>query len=100
MESYSMNDILSKVYFKNTVQDYLIALAIIVGGTIVLSLFKKVILSRLKKWSDNTETQVDNFLINALEKFALPALTFVIIYIGINYLQLSDKANQVIRIAA
>ena len=34
-----------------------------------------------------------------MEKFALPALTFVIIYIGINYLELSEKANQVIRIA-
>ena len=44
-----MNDILSKVYFNNTVQDYLIALAIIVGGIIVLSLFKRVILLTLKE---------------------------------------------------
>lgn len=99
MESETMNDILSKVYYNNTVQDYLIALGIIVGGILILRIFKKVILSRLKKWSDQTETKLDNFLINTIEKFALPALNFVILYIGINYLELSEKAHQVIRIA-
>jgi small-conductance mechanosensitive channel len=99
MESQTMNDILSKVYYKNTVQDYLIAAGIIVGGILILSIFKRVILSRLKKWSERTETKLDNFLVNAIEKFALPALNFVILYIGVNYLELSEKAHQVVRIA-
>ena len=94
-----MNDILSRVYFNNTVQDYLIAAAIILGGLLILALFRKIILCRLKKWADRTETNLDNFIIKAIEEFALPALTFVIIYVGINYLELSEKANQVIRIA-
>jgi small-conductance mechanosensitive channel len=37
--------------------------------------------------------------VNALERFGLPALNFVTLYIGINYLALSEKAEQVIRIA-
>ncbi len=94
-----MNEILSKVYYNNTVQDYLIALGIILGGFLIIVFFKKSILSRLKKWSTRTETKIDNFAVNALEKFGLPAFNFVILYVGINYLALSEKAEQIIRIA-
>ncbi len=94
-----MNDILSRVYYNNTVQDYLIAFGIIVGGIAVLAMFKRIILSKLKKWADRTETKFDNYAVNAIEKFGLPALNFVILYIGINYLTLSEKAKQIIQVA-
>ena len=93
-----MNDILSQRYFDNTVQDYLIALGIILGGILVLAVFKKIILSGLEKWADRTETSLDNFVINAIEKFALPALNFFIIYVGINYLILSENADKIVKI--
>ncbi len=44
-----MNDILSRVYFSNTVQEYLIAVAIILGGMLILALFKKIILQSVGK---------------------------------------------------
>ena len=94
-----MNDILSREYFDNTVQDYLIALGIIVGGILVLRLFKSLILSRLKNWADRTESNIDNFIVAALEKFALPALNFFIVYLGINYLTLTEKTENVIKVA-
>jgi small-conductance mechanosensitive channel len=96
---FIMDDILSRVYYNNTAQDYLMALGIIVGGIVALALFRKVIFSRLKKWADRTENTLDDFAVRAIEKFGLPALNFVILYVGINYLTLSEKANQVIRIA-
>ena len=94
-----MNDFLSQIYFDNTVQDYLIALGVILGGILILGIFKKVILKRLEKWAERTESTLDNFLLHGLEKFALPALNFFIIYAGINYLTLSEKADKIIRIA-
>jgi len=94
-----MNDILSREYFDNTVQDYLIALGIIIGGILLLRLFKSLILSRLKKWADRTESTIDNFIVAALEKFALPALNFFIVYLGINYLSLTEKTENVIKVA-
>jgi small-conductance mechanosensitive channel len=94
-----MKDILSQVYFNNTVQAYLIAIGIILGGMLVLALFKKVILTRLEKWADRTESNIDNFLINALEKSALPALNFFIVYVGISYLDLSERADKIVKIA-
>lgn len=94
-----MNDILSRVYFNNSVQDYLIAAGIILGGILILQIFKRTILIRLKNWADKTESRMDDFAINALEKFALPALTFAIIYLGIRYLSLSETADKVIKVA-
>lgn len=94
-----MNDILSQVYFDNTIQEYLIALAIILGGILILQLFRKIIVSRLKKWADRTESPLDNLAINALEKFALPALNFFVVYLGVNYLTLSDNAAKVVKVA-
>ncbi len=94
-----MNDVLSEVYFGNTVQDYLIALAIIVGGILILRLFKKIIVTRLKRWADRTESTIDDFAVNALERFALPALNFFIVYAGVGYLTLSDKADKIVKIA-
>jgi small-conductance mechanosensitive channel len=94
-----MNDVLSEVYFDNTIKDYLIALGIIVGGILILRLFKKIILSRLKKWADASQSHLDDFVINAVDKFALPALNFFIVYLGINYLHLSDQADKVINVA-
>src|SRR6188768_2412267 len=93
-----MNDILSRVYFNNTVQEYLIAAAIILGGMLVLALFRKIILRRLEKWADRTESNLDNFIIKAIENFAMPAVTFFIVYVGINYLVLSEKADKIIKI--
>ena len=93
-----MKDFLSQVYFNNTVQAYLIAIGIILGGILVLALFKKIILTRLERWADRTESNIDNFLINALEKSALPALNFFIVYVGITYLDLSERADKIIKI--
>ncbi|HET6545071.1 MAG TPA: mechanosensitive ion channel domain-containing protein [Chryseolinea sp.] len=93
-----MNDILSRVYFNNTVQEYLIAAAIILGGMLLLALFRKIVLTRLEKWANRTESNIDNLIIKAVERFALPPLNFFIMYVGINYLELSEMADKIIKI--
>lgn len=94
-----MEDLLDRVYYHNTVLEYLTALGIIVGGIILLTAFKKVFVRRLEKWADKTSTGIDNFAVKSIEKFALPAFIFFVIYLGINYLTLSSKAEQVINVA-
>jgi small-conductance mechanosensitive channel len=94
-----MEDFLKEVYWGNTVKDYLIALGIILGGMGVLRLFRKTLLNQLKKWSEKTETKFDDYLILGLERFGLPILNFVIIYWGIHYLHLSDRASKVVTVA-
>lgn len=88
-----MEDILSKSYFNNTLQDYLIALGGIFLGLLILRLFRRTLLIRLKKWSDKTETPIDNYVVDGIQRFGLPIFNFIIIYFGINYLTLSEKAK-------
>jgi len=94
-----MEDILQHEYFGNTLLSYLIAAGIILIGSSLLRIFRKTILIRLKRWTDSTTSATDNFVVGALEKFALPALHWVIIYWGINYLSLSSQAEHVLEIA-
>lgn len=87
-----MQDILSRSYFNNSIQDYLIAIGSIFLGMVILRLFRRTLLIRLKKWSDKTETLIDNYIVDGIQRFGLPILNFIIIYFGTSYLTLSDKA--------
>jgi small-conductance mechanosensitive channel len=94
-----MNEFLKQEYFYNTVQDYLIAAAIIFFGLAAVKLFKRTLLRQLKKFSDRTSNKGDNFIIDSIDRFGVPALYYFIIYAGLNYLHLSVKTEQVLRIA-
>jgi len=94
-----MELLLNQEYFHNTVQDYLIAAGVILLGMSAMAVFKKIILSRLKKWSEKTETALDDYAVAGLEKFGLPILNFIVIYAGLNYLTFSPKADRVLEIA-
>ena len=94
-----MQELLTTSYFYNTIQDYLIAFAIIVVGLLILRLFKRTILTRMKKWADKTDTNIDNYVIYGIEKFGIPIFNFIIIYVGINYLRLSEKAGRYVHVA-
>ena len=91
-----MNEILAQVYYGNTIEQYAIALAIIIGGIILIRIFKKRMLNQIKKWTEKTETKLDDYLIEGLEKFGLPIFNFVVIYSGLGYLTFSEKADKII----
>ncbi len=91
-----MDETLQHEYFGNTVEHYLITLGIIVGGLLLLRLFRKGLLSRLKKWASGTETKLDDYLISGIEKFGLPVFNFLIVYLGLHYLTFSDRVEKLI----
>lgn len=89
-----LNEILGKSYFNNTVLDYLIALGIIILGLIVVNVFKRIFLRRIESWTAGTNTHADDFVIERIERFGIPALYLFVVYSGINYLELSDKIQE------
>lgn len=95
-----MNSFLDRVFFHNTVLDYFIALGIILVGTILLRILKKVFLRQLVAWSQRTTATVDDVVIRSIERFGIAALQFAVIYWGITYLELSPKFQNVIHVAA
>ncbi|OQX84714.1 MAG: hypothetical protein B6D55_08545 [Candidatus Omnitrophica bacterium 4484_70.2] len=65
--------ILNYTFLGNTLLDYLIFLLILCVGLLFIRIFKKIILKRLKKWAEKTQTTVDDFIVNSIiEKTALP----------------------------
>lgn len=91
-----MDNVLEKEYYGNTVEHYLIALAIIIGTMIFIRLFRKRMLNQIKKWTKKTETKLDDYIISGIEKFGLPILNFVAIYVGLSFLVLPEKVTRII----
>lgn len=94
-----MEDFLDEQYWNNTVQDYLIVLATILLGMIIVKLFKRTILNRLKKLAEKTAGNLDDYIVESIENYIIPAIYFTIIYSGILSLELPDKVRSGISVA-
>ncbi len=91
-----MQEFLERVYHGNTIQDYLIALGITIVGVVAIRIFRKSVLTWLKKWVEGTETNLDDYFVRTVERFGLPVLNFISLYIGISYLDLNEFGNKVV----
>lgn len=91
-------DFFEQVILSNRVEDYLIALGILVLGFFIIKLIKSVILERLKRWSTKTTTVFDDRLIRIFEKSLIPIGYLGIFYIAISNLTLHPTLAQVINI--
>lgn len=95
-----MTDFLDHIYFNNTVQDYLIVFGFILLGSLLITIFRKSVLSRIRRWTENTHTTVDNFAVGSFARFGIPILHFIVIYVGLSYLSFPPKIDRIITIAA
>ncbi|PKO52180.1 MAG: mechanosensitive ion channel protein MscS, partial [Betaproteobacteria bacterium HGW-Betaproteobacteria-20] len=95
-----MPDILNYSIFSNTALQYLTALGLFLGGMAIGYVFKKYILSRLKKLAVATETTIDDFLIVTIEKSLIPIIYFGVFYIALHTLNLSEDFKHGLTTAA
>ncbi|MCC9136049.1 mechanosensitive ion channel family protein [Pontibacter silvestris] len=94
-----INDILARTFWHNTVQEYLIALVFILVGLLVVRSFKHIVLARIRKWTENTATNFDNYVVDSLDRYGVPALYITVVYLGLNYLTLATRLHNILRIA-
>lgn len=94
-----MEELLQQSYFNNTVKDYLITLGIILVGLVVIKLVRNIVLKRLQKWASKTDTNLDDYVVKGVERFALPVANFLVMYWALNYLVLPDKATRIIEVS-
>lgn len=95
-----MQELLHQIYFGNTIKAYLIALGIFLGCIILIKIVEKIVLYRLRKWADKTETTLDDFLIKGIEKSIVPLLYYGAFYIAITSLTLDDKTKNIVEIVS
>ncbi len=92
-------ELLNSVYFGNKLLDYLICLSVFIAGIVALLVFKRIVLGRLKKWSQKTKTTIDDFIIQIFDKNIIPLLYFGAFYISIQNLVLPERIERVINLA-
>jgi small-conductance mechanosensitive channel len=91
-----MKELLAQEYYGNTVQQYVIALSIIIGGIFFVRIFRNRLLNQIKRLTEKTETKLDDYLIGGVGKFGLPILNFVAVYAGLSFLVFTDKVEKII----
>ena len=87
-----------KTVFQNTLLNYVISILIFIVGVISIKLFKKIVLKRLKKWTEKTTVAIDDFLVSIFEKALIPLLYFGVFYLSIRSLILSPYLTKVINV--
>jgi small-conductance mechanosensitive channel len=93
-----MNNWWEKIYFGNSIQDWIISLGIIVAGIIVLYVIKRIALIRLKNWASKTNNSIDDIIIRGIERSLIPLLYVLIFYVAINYLSVPVKIMSKVKI--
>ncbi|MDP8216878.1 MAG: mechanosensitive ion channel family protein [Candidatus Kaelpia imicola] len=88
-----LREILNRVYLGNSVLDYVIALAILLIGVVIVRVFKIVALHRLKKLAQKTQTTFDDFLVLVIGKVALPLFYLASFYFALAALNLTAQVQ-------
>lgn len=94
-----MGEFLQSTYFDNRVIDYLLALILIIGGSGIISVLKRVIFRRFINITRKTPSSLHDFILQLIDKELLPLLYYIALYMGCSILALPpsvDKAIQII----
>ncbi len=93
-----LHEFLNQEYFRNRLADYLVFLAILCAGIVLLTIFKRVILTRLRRLAESTSTKVDVFIIDVVRKMLLPLAYFGVFVLAAKNLTLNPFLEKGIEI--
>jgi len=96
----SYNYLLNYTLYNNTVQDWLLFLLIFLFATLLLMLFKKSVLAKLKHLASKTETELDDFLLHVFEKRIYLYFYFLALIFSSKYLHLDAGVIHMLNVAA
>lgn len=94
-----MNDFLQTTFIGNSAREWLILAGVITAILIALRLIKFIVIGKIKKWADKTETTWDNFIIEVAERNVIPLLYVSAFYFPLLASDISDKITPILHIA-
>jgi len=80
----------------NTVGDFAITLTAFIGFLVVFKVFQVIILSRLRKLAEKTETDIDDTLVSIIKSLKPPFYSFLAFYAATFFLVLNDVFQKII----
>lgn len=83
--------------FNNTVQDYAISTATLIGFIFVLFLTKRLVVSVIQKVARKTETDFDDFIAGLISQIGAPTFIVVALHFSTLSLALDEKLRNLIR---
>ncbi len=90
-----INGTLDYVLWSNSLQDYLIALGLLIGFLIVFKIFKLIVLTKIGRWAKKTKTDLDDELVQMIENIPGIAYFFVSLYIALQSLIIPNLAIKI-----
>jgi len=93
-----MKEFLEQIWWGNSVKASLILLAQMIIVWVLFKLFRKFIIAAVKKFTNRTQSQVDDALVEAAEKFIIPYLYLIINYGIIQQLTFSPRAGHILKV--
>jgi small-conductance mechanosensitive channel len=94
-----MNNFWNTLILNNTIREWMIALGIIISCMIILRLIQAIVITRIKVFSANTKTLLDDFIIRIIQTSVMPILYVLTFYFGLASLNLPTRADNILRIA-
>lgn len=94
-----MNNFFNYIFWGNSIRDWAIALAIIIGCVFLAKVLRSVVLVKLKKAAAATRTTADDFVITLLGQTGMPFLYILGVYSGIQYLSIPAKVQGILHVA-
>jgi hypothetical protein len=94
-----MKSTLERIYWNNTLLEYLYVAGTILLIWLLLQIFKHWIIVAIKRLTVRTNSNYDNVLVSSVERFVLPYAYMLINVIIINQLTLTPKIVHILNVA-
>ncbi len=93
-----VHSILNEAYFGNRVLDYLVFLIVMAAGIAAITLFRRIVLTRLKRWSQATTWNIDEFIVDITRKMLVPLAYYGVFFLAVNRLTLTRFLERAIEV--
>ena len=92
-------EFLSREIFRNRVADYLVFLVVLVVGIVIITIFKRLVLGRLKQWAKTTTWDIDEFIVDIVRKMLVPIAYYGMFFLASKNLAIPPVLERVIEMA-
>jgi small-conductance mechanosensitive channel len=90
---------LNRELYQNRVADYLLFLVVLLAGIVIVTIFKRVVLRRLKRWSQTTAWNIDEFIVDILRNMVVPIAYYGVFFLATKNLVIPRVLERVIEVA-
>lgn len=94
-----LQELLNQEYFRNRVSDYLVFLGLLAAGFVAVTLVRRIVLWRIRRWAAETSTKVDDFIVDIFRKMLVPLAYYGVFYLAAQHLTLPRYLEKTIEVA-